>query len=74
MIKAAFFVTRHADEEFIDECLIPTFKQSPVRVMVWACIMEGKKGPLVVLDCPGGKGGGMNDGQVTVNKFLRALS
>ncbi|KAJ3574154.1 hypothetical protein NP233_g1951 [Leucocoprinus birnbaumii] len=27
--------------------------------MVWGCIVDGKKGPLVVLDYPGGKGGGM---------------
>jgi transposase len=54
------FVTRRPDEEYLDECLVPTFKQSPVRVMVWACIMKGRKGPLVVLEYPGGKGGGMN--------------
>ena len=24
------------------------------------CIMKGRKGPLVVLEYPGGKGGGMN--------------
>jgi len=47
-------------EEYLDECLVPTFKQSPVRIMVWGCIMEGRKGPLVVLEYPGGKGGGMN--------------
>ncbi|KAF5353056.1 hypothetical protein D9758_008811 [Tetrapyrgos nigripes] len=28
--------------------------------MVWGCIMKGKKGLLVVLEYPGGKGGGMN--------------
>ena len=54
------FVMQHADEEFSDECLVPTFKQSPICVMVWACIMEGRKGPLLVLKYPGGKGSGMN--------------
>jgi len=54
------FVTRCADEVLLDECLVPTFKQSSVRVMVWGCIIEGYKGPLVVLEYPGGKGGGMN--------------
>jgi len=54
------FITRRADKEFLDECLVPTFKQSPIRVMVWACIMEGRKGPLLVLEYPGGRGGGMN--------------
>ena len=54
------FVTRCADEVYLEECLVPTFKQSPVRKMVWGCIMDGRKGPLLVLEYPGGKGGGMN--------------
>ena len=58
--RGRVFVTRRADEEYLDECLVPTFKHSPVRTMVWGCIMEGRKGPLVVLEYPGGKGGGMN--------------
>lgn len=28
--------------------------------MVWGCIIRGQKGPLIVLDYPGGKGGGIN--------------
>jgi hypothetical protein len=28
--------------------------------MTWGCIAEGQKGPLVVVEYPGGKGGGMN--------------
>ncbi|KAJ3509185.1 hypothetical protein NLJ89_g5358 [Agrocybe chaxingu] len=54
------YVTRRPDEWLLEECLVPTFKQSTVRVMVWGCIMEGRKGPLVVLEYPGGKGGGLN--------------
>ncbi|KAJ3560407.1 hypothetical protein NP233_g10858 [Leucocoprinus birnbaumii] len=27
--------------------------------MVWGCVIDGKKGPLINLDYPGGKGGGM---------------
>ena len=27
--------------------------------MVWGCIAYGKKGPLIVLEYPDGKGGGM---------------
>jgi hypothetical protein len=46
--RGRVFVTRRPDEEYLDECLVPTFKQSPVRVMVWACIMKGRKGPLSV--------------------------
>jgi hypothetical protein len=57
--KGTVWVTRTPNEEFDENCLVPTFKQSPIRVMVWGCIMEGKKGPLVVLDYPGGRGGGM---------------
>ena len=53
-------MTWRPDEEFDEDCLVPTFKQSLVCVMVWGCIMEGRKGPLVVLEYPGGKGGGMN--------------
>ena len=58
--QGRIFVTRRVDEVLLDECLVPTFKQSSVRVMVWGCIIEGRKGPLVVLEYPGGKGGGMN--------------
>ena len=58
--RGRVFVIRRTGEEYLDECLVPTFKQLPVRIMVWGCIMEGRKGPLVVLEYPGGKGGGMN--------------
>lgn len=58
--RGRIYVTRRPDEEFVEDCLVPTFKQSSVRVMVWGCIMKGRKGPLVVLEYPGGKGGGMN--------------
>jgi len=54
------FVTRRPDEKYDKDCLVPTFKQSSVRIMVWGCIMDGRKGPLVVLEYPGGRGGGMN--------------
>lgn len=58
--RGRIYVTRRPGEELLEECLVPTFKQSSVRVMVWGCIMRGRKGPLVVLEYPGGKGGGMN--------------
>lgn len=54
------FVTRRKDERLLDECLVPTFKQSSLRVMVWGCTVDGRKGLLVVMEYPGGKGGGMN--------------
>lgn len=58
--KGTVYVTRRADEEYAPECTVASFTQSSVKVMVWACIMEGAKGPIVVLDYPGGKGGGFN--------------
>ena len=53
------WVTWAVDEEFDEDCVVPTFKQSPLRVMLWGCIMKGRKGPLVVLEYLGGWGGGI---------------
>ncbi|KAF5335604.1 hypothetical protein D9758_017265 [Tetrapyrgos nigripes] len=58
--KGRVWITRHPEEEWDEGCLIPKFQQSTIYVMVWGCIMKGKKGPLVVLEYPGGKGDGMN--------------
>jgi transposase len=66
------YVTRRADEVLLDDCLVPTFKQSSVRVMVWGCIIEGYKGPLVVLEYPGGKGGSM-DSKCYQNQVLEPI-
>jgi transposase len=57
--KGRIWATHRADKEWEEECLVPAFKQSNVRVMVWGCVAHGWKGPLVVLEYPGGKGGGM---------------
>jgi hypothetical protein len=57
--KGTIWVTRSPDEEYDEACVVPTFKQSSVRIMVWGCIMKGSKGPLVILDYPRGRGGGM---------------
>jgi len=57
--KGPVWVTRSADEVYNDDCVVPKFKQSSLRIMVWGCIMRGRKGPLVVLEYPGGRGGGM---------------
>ena len=57
--RGRVWVTRRADEEYLQECLVPTFKKSSLRVMVWGCIADGRKGPLIVVEYPGGKGGGM---------------
>jgi len=53
------YVTCCADEKFEEECLIPMFKQSSVRIMIWACIIKGKKGPLTSMEYQGGKKGGI---------------
>lgn len=58
--KGCVYVTRRADEEYDEEYLEPAFMQPPVRVMIWGCIMKGRKGPLVILEYPGGPGGGFN--------------
>ncbi|PPQ82640.1 hypothetical protein CVT26_001403, partial [Gymnopilus dilepis] len=58
--KGRVFVTRRKDEKLLDDCVVPTFKQPNLRVMVWGCIAEGRKGPLVVVEYPGGKGKGLN--------------
>jgi hypothetical protein len=47
------------DETYNDDCLVPTFQQSSIRIMIWSCIGYGWKGPLVMLEYPGGRGGGM---------------
>ena len=54
------YVTQCTDEVLLDECIVPTFKQSNIHVMIWACIMKDRRGPLIVLEYKGGKGGGMN--------------
>jgi hypothetical protein len=58
--KGTVYVTRSADEEYDEDCVVPKFKQSSLRIMIWGCIMKNSKGPMVVLEYPGGKGGGMN--------------
>ena len=65
------YVTRRADEEYDENCVIPTFKQSSMQVMVWGCVMKGRKGPLAVLEYPGGRGGGMT-GQWYISQVLEA--
>ncbi|KAF9034144.1 hypothetical protein BJ165DRAFT_1318752, partial [Panaeolus papilionaceus] len=57
--KGRVYITRCPDKPLLEQCTVPTFKQSPVCVIVWRCIMDGEKGPLIVLEYPGGKGGGM---------------
>lgn len=58
--KGTIWVTWTAEEEFDENCVVSSFKQSSVRIMVWRVIMRGVRGPLTVLEYSGGKGGGMN--------------
>lgn len=58
--KGTTHVTRRVDEAAREDCLRSTSKKSGICIMVWVCIMHNKKGPLVVLEDSGGKGGGMN--------------
>ena len=57
--KGMVWITWAVDEEYEEDCVIPKFKQSSLWVMIWACIMKGNKGPMVVLEYPGGPEGGM---------------
>ena len=58
--KGQVWVTHCSNEKWKEDCLVPTFKQSSIRVMVWKCILRGKKGPLVVLEYSEEKEGRMN--------------
>lgn len=53
------WVTKTADEEFDEACVVPKFKQSNIWIMCWLCIMKDKKVPILILKYPGGQGGGM---------------
>ena len=68
------FITCHADEEHDENCVVPKFKQSSVRVMVWGYFMQGVKGPLIVLEYPGGKGGRMDTDQYISQVFKAHLA
>ena len=42
-------MTRRVEEEFEESCLIPKFKKLDA-IMVWACFVGRRKGPLIVWD------------------------
>jgi hypothetical protein len=62
------------EDPYIDECTVPSDTQSSVHIMVWGCMMRHKKGPLVVLEYPGGRGGGMNAERYIEQVLKGALS
>lgn len=45
----SIYVTRTPDEEFLPECLQPTFKSGRTKVGVWGCFCGPHKGPIVIL-------------------------
>ena len=58
--KGQVHITHCPREEFDENCVIPKMKQSNIKAMIWAAVMLGKKGLIVVLEYPGGNGGVMN--------------
>jgi hypothetical protein len=48
------WVTWTADEEYDEACVVLKFKQSNHCLMAWSCIMKNKKGPIIILEYPGG--------------------
>jgi transposase len=71
--KGTVYVTHKQNEVYHEDCLVPTFQQSSIRVMVWGCVGIGWKGPLVVLEYPGGRGGGMTAGRYREQVLERCL-
>ena len=57
--QGTVYVTRSTEEAYDENCVISTFSQSFIHFMVWGCIMEERKGPLVILEYLGEKGEGM---------------
>jgi transposase len=46
------YVTRLPREEFLADCIQPTFGSGRKKIMLWGCIAYNKKGPLVRLELP----------------------
>ena len=44
------YVTRGKGEEYLDECLKPSFKSGRITVGAWGCFMGPEKGPLITFD------------------------
>lgn len=54
------YVTWRPGKAYAPRKTKPMFTQPPTGVMIWACVALGKKGPIAVMEYPGGRGGGMN--------------
>jgi hypothetical protein len=57
--KGMIWITQWPGKEWDEDCVVATDSQPKVCIMVWGCVMQDCKGPLVVLNYPGGKDGGM---------------
>ena len=57
------YVTQAPDKKYTLECSQPMFLKSKTCIMVWGCIAYNAKGPLIFLDLPGGRGGGLTGSQ-----------
>ena len=62
--NGTIYVTRKTGEAYKEECMVPIFKQSPIRIMVWGCIALWVKGPLICLKYRSGRDSGM-----TIKKY-----
>ena len=54
------YLTQRFDEDLDEDYEIQSDNQPSIRVMVWTCITFDKKGPLLILERPEGRGRGMN--------------
>lgn len=72
--SGTIYVTRAPDEQDLEECMDPQFEKSKTKVMIWACIMWNCKGPVVALEFPGGRGGGMNSDRYQTQVLEPVLS
>ena len=67
--QGTIWVTQSADEEFDENCVVPTYKRSVLQVTIWACIMEKSKGPMVITRLSWGAGWGDECRQVSRSSF-----
>ena len=64
--KGFLYITRCPGEETLQDNIVPTVKQLPIRIMVWGCIGWDYKSDLIVLEYESGKGNVMN-----ADRFVR---
>jgi hypothetical protein len=67
------YVTCYSDKVLNNDCVVSTFKQSVLQVMVWNCIIKKCLGLLVILEYPDEKKSGMNSKQYQEQVFKAHL-